>query len=156
VLGHPCLHALLAEGLGLRLLSPADLRPRAGPRCSSKKPELVQRLGGKVPPASPLESRIATPSSLLLDLLSTQPAPTPASSPYAFRLREQKEDAATGLDTGCVYGGKLTAAVLPPLDELAASQHVRKRLDKGEPPSLKDLGAELVDAEKAYAASKDD
>ena len=69
----------------------------------------------------------------------------------------QRERAATGLDTGCVYGGRLTACVLPPVEQLVTSDALRRRLEAGEAPTLDDLQGEIVSvpAARAYAPKKD-
>ncbi|KXZ44186.1 hypothetical protein GPECTOR_71g547 [Gonium pectorale] len=65
----------------------------------------------------------------------------------------QLAPAATGLDTGAVYGGALTAAVLPPLGELLAAPRggsasgvsgLAAALAAGRAPSREELGVELV------------
>lgn len=71
------------------------------------------------------------------------------------KRRLQHEPHATGLDTGCVYGGALTAAVLPAPGDAPAA--LARRLAAGEGPSFEDLGATLVsvDAARDYAPKKD-
>jgi hypothetical protein len=56
----------------------------------------------------------------------------------------QTERYATGVDTGCWAGGRLTAIVLPPLRELRKSAAFVKKLDAGEPLTLHDLDARFV------------
>ena len=65
----------------------------------------------------------------------------------------QKYPYATGLDTGCVYGGHLTACVIPILRGIEACE----KLPHGSVPTLDDLGAQLVSvpARKMYLAPKE-
>lgn len=57
---------------------------------------------------------------------------------------------------GCVYGGLLTACVIPPLRELQASKAFVHKLDRGEPLTLQDLQGSLVSvqARQPYAPPK--
>lgn len=74
---------------------------------------------------------------------------------------------ATGLDTGCVYGRQLTAAVLPPLSQLGAgssgsggdadTSHQRNGKSKaalGPSPTLKQLGATLHSVQSGFVFDK--
>ena len=75
------------------------------------------------------------------------------------KRRLQQARFATGLDTGAVYGGELTAAVLPPLPEVEANYDAaagRWRSSGGAVPTLEDLGGKLVsvDALAVHEAPK--
>ncbi|GIL95557.1 hypothetical protein Vretimale_1562 [Volvox reticuliferus] len=68
--------------------------------------------------------------------------------------RLQLHPHATGLDTGCVYGGQLTAAVMPPLADLRVhSPAFVAKMRSGEAVSREDLMVELVavDAAEVYS-----
>ncbi|GIL43929.1 hypothetical protein Vafri_1513 [Volvox africanus] len=68
--------------------------------------------------------------------------------------RLQLHPHATGLDTGCVYGGQLTAAVMPPLADLhKRSPAFVAKMRLGEAVSREDLMVELVavDAAEVYS-----
>jgi len=60
------------------------------------------------------------------------------------KRRRQLAPYATGVDTGCVYGGQLSACVLPPLVELRKSAEFVRKLAGGQPLTLEDLQGEIV------------
>ncbi|GFR39837.1 hypothetical protein Agub_g331 [Astrephomene gubernaculifera] len=71
------------------------------------------------------------------------------------KRRLQLHPAATGLDTGCVYGGKLTAAVMPPLEQLRArSPGFGAKMAAGQAVGREELMVELVSvpAAEVYSA----
>jgi hypothetical protein len=51
---------------------------------------------------------------------------------------------ATGVDTACATGGTLTAAVLPPVEELRRDESFMRKLEAREPITFADLRGELV------------
>lgn len=59
----------------------------------------------------------------------------------------QQHPHATGLDTGCVYGFRLTAAVFPPLQQLQQSEVFTSKLAAGQPLLFEDLQGQLVAVE---------
>ncbi|GLC43351.1 hypothetical protein PLESTB_001337000 [Pleodorina starrii] len=70
------------------------------------------------------------------------------------RRRLQLHPHATGLDTGCVYGGSLTAAVMPPLAELRVrSPGFVSKMASGEALLREDLLAQIVSVEAAEVYS---
>ncbi|EFJ43472.1 hypothetical protein VOLCADRAFT_96335 [Volvox carteri f. nagariensis] len=85
--------------------------------------------------------------------------PTHVFFGHDAKRRLQLHPHATGLDTGCVYGGALTAAVMPPLADLRArSPGFLSRLRSGGALSRKDLMVELVavEAGEVYSAPVND
>ena len=67
----------------------------------------------------------------------------------------QLEAHATGLDTGCCYGGELTACVLPPLESLETGTCDGSLGDeKKAPPTLADLGGKIVKVRSRAAYEK--
>ena len=95
---------------------------------------------------------------------------SPLAAGHDAKRKLQLQPHATGLDTGCVYGHSLSAAVVPPLELLlphpgaapALQQHwessisgqLGPKLAAGEPISREDLGVVIraVPAERAYEA----
>jgi hypothetical protein len=59
----------------------------------------------------------------------------------------QQHPHASGLDTGCVYGFRLTAAVFPPLQQLQQSEAFTSKLAAGQPLLFEDLQGQLVAVE---------
>lgn len=64
---------------------------------------------------------------------------------------------ATGLDTGCCYGGALTACILPPWAQLEASATFVEKLSQRQPLTLEDLQGRVVSVPAAavYEAPKE-
>lgn len=58
---------------------------------------------------------------------------------------------ATGIDTGCVGGGRLTAAVLPPLRELRRSEVFARKIAAGEALTFEDLQGRIVSVRSQQA-----
>ena len=61
----------------------------------------------------------------------------------------QLERYATGLDSGCLYGGHLTLASIPPLKDL--SEATRAKIAAQEPLTREDLGMELISVQATKA-----
>eukprot|EP00877_Chromochloris_zofingiensis_P002573 jgi/Chrzof1/12316/Cz06g30030.t1 len=72
------------------------------------------------------------------------------------KRRLQQHQYATGLDTGCVYGGSLTAAIVPPLTELQSADGFNFKLKHGLPLTTEDLRVQLVSvpAQAVYELKK--
>ena len=91
-------------------------------------------------------------------LLSTQDHMhcRPASVGHDAKRRLQLCPVATGLDTSCVYGFHLTAAIIPPRCKLESSApgvsgQLGTKLAAGMPITREDLGAVIVSVQAARA-----
>lgn len=105
-----------------------------------------------MPPPSPLPPPRWQPcegEKFLVPLGSVPWAPCWPGPPHVIFGHDSKRGLqrapyATGIDTWCSGGGALTAAVLPPLDQLRRCKDFVRKLRAREPLTFEDLQIELV------------